>query len=167
MLGRQGDPYGKFAIPPGVLRDRHERSKYMDNIFMEHKDSLTPYTKEDFEFPGVSVEGVTFSNRLETHFEEFHYSLINATDNTAEIADGKTEGMDFHLVIFVSDGAKDAAVDGLHESTTFNHYGSQDGTYPDNQPHGYPLDRHVDDECIITGVSNFMSMDIKVYHIEE
>ena len=80
---------------------------------------------------------------------------------------GKTEGMDYHIVVFVSDGAKDAAVDGLHESTTYNHYGCHDGTYPDNQPHGYPLDRRVDDERIITGVSNFKAVDVKVYHVED
>ncbi|MPD05237.1 Hemocyanin C chain [Portunus trituberculatus] len=266
----------------------------MDNIFREHKDSLTPYTKEELEFPGISVDSITISNRLETHFEDFEYSLINAVDDTTEIEDvpikaivsrlthndfkvdvgitnnndhevmatvrvfawpkydnnhvefpfnegrwnaielakfwtklgrgsntitrdsthtgvtvpdvpsfqtlidmtdealgsgsalhledyesglglpnrfllpkGKTEGMDFHVVVFVSDGAKDAAVDGLHESTTFNHYGCHDGTYPDNQPHGYPLDRRVDDERIITGVSNFKAVDVKVYHVEE
>ncbi|MPC39283.1 Hemocyanin C chain [Portunus trituberculatus] len=267
---------------------------YMDNIFREHKDSLTPYTKEELEFSGVSVNDITFSNRLETHFEDFEYNLINAVDDTAEIPDvpistvvdrlthndftvtldisnnndhdvlatvrafawpkydnnhvefsfndgrwnaiemdkfwvkltpgkntikrsskesavtvpdvpsfqtlidkanealtsgselhleeyhsslglpnrfllpkGKSEGMDFHVVAFVSDGAKDGAVDGLHESTTFNHYGCNDGTYPDNQPHGYPLDRRVDDERIITGVSNFKAVDVKVYHVEE
>ncbi|XP_045137652.1 hemocyanin subunit 2-like [Portunus trituberculatus] len=303
MLGRQGDPHGKFALPPGVLEHFETATrdpaffrlhKYMDNIFREHKDSLTPYTKEELEFSGVSVNGITFSNRLETHFEDFEYNLINAVDDTAEIPDvpistvvdrlthndftvtldisnnndheilavvrafawpkydnnhvefsfndgrwnaiemdkfwvklasgknevkrsskesavtvpdvpsfqtlidkanealtsgselhleeyysslglpnrfllpkGKTEGMDFHVVVFVSDGAKDAGVDGLHESTTFNHYGCHDGTYPDNQPHGYPLDRRVDDERIITGVSNFKAVDVKVYHVEE
>ncbi|XP_037773167.1 uncharacterized protein LOC119568798 [Penaeus monodon] len=47
-------------------------------------------------------------------------------------------GLEFDLVVAVTDGAADAAVDGLHENTEFNHYGSP-GKYPDNRPHGYPL----------------------------
>nr|ALF44611.1 hemocyanin [Eriphia verrucosa] len=302
MLGRQGDPHGKFDLPPGVLEHFETATrdpaffrlhKYMDNIFREHKDSLPPYTKEELEFPGIAVDSISFSNRLETYFENFEYSLINAVDDTEQIPDvpisttvprlahkdftaefgitnnnendvmatvrvfawpkydnnhvefsfddgswnaieldrfwtkltpghntitrssrdsavtvpdvpsfqtlmtkteqalasgsalhledfhsslglpnrflipkGKSEGMEFHLVVFASDGAKDAAVDGLHQITTFHHYGLHDGTYPDHQPHGYPLDRHVDDERIITGVTNFKAIDVKVYHVE-
>ncbi|XP_063862159.1 hemocyanin subunit-like [Scylla paramamosain] len=303
MLGRQGDPHGKFALPPGVLEHFETATrdpaffrlhKYMDNIFREHKDSLPPYTKEDLEFPGVSIDSIALNNRLETHFEDFEYSLINAVDDTTDVEDvpidavisrlthndfnieigitnnnghevmaavrifgwpkydnnhvefpfnegrwnaieldkfwiklargpnkitrsstqsgvtvpdvpsfqtlidmtdealasgsalhlenyesglglpnrfllpkGKTEGMEFHIVFFVSDGTKDGAVEGLHESTTFNHYGCYDGKYPDNRPHGYPLDRRVDDERIINGVSNFKAVDIKVFHVED
>nr|AAW57892.1 hemocyanin subunit 4 [Metacarcinus magister] len=303
MLGRQGDPHGKFDLPPGVLEHFETATrdpaffrlhKYMDNIFREHKDSLTPYTKDELEFPGIEIDSFSLSNRLETYFEDFEYSLINAVDDTAEIADvpistvvkrlthksftakcvinnnnehdviatvrifawpkydnnhvefsfndgrwnaiemdkywtkltpgpntitrssmdssvtvpdvpsfltliekteeavssgselhledyvsglglpnrfllskGTTKGMDFHLVVFVSDGAKDAAIDGLLENTSFNHYGAHSGKYPDKQPHGYPLDRRVDDKRIITGVTNFKGMDVKVYHVEE
>ncbi|XP_050687742.1 hemocyanin subunit-like [Eriocheir sinensis] len=303
MLGRQGDPHGKFDLPPGVLEHFETATrdptffrlhKYMDNIFREHKDSLTPYTKQELEFPGVAVDSIAVSNRLETHFEDFEYNLINAVDDTTEISDvpistvvsrlthndfsieigatnnndkevsatvrifawpkydnngvqfsfndgrwnaieidrfwtklapgantisrsskdsavtvpdvpsfqtlvdkaeealssgselhleefasglglpnrflipkGKTQGMEFHVVVFISDGEQDAAVEGLHTSTTFNHYGAADGKYPDNRPHGYPLDRRVDDQRIITSVSNFKAADVKVYHVEE
>ncbi|KAG0724993.1 Hemocyanin C chain [Chionoecetes opilio] len=302
VLGRQGDPHGKFNLPPGVLEHFETATrdpaffrlhKYMDNIFREHKDSLTPYTKTDLEFPGISIDSVSLSSRLETSFEDFEYSLINAVDDTADIADvpistivhrlthkdftaeavitnnegeevmatvrvfawpkydnnhvefsfndgrwnaieldrfwvklapgantitrsskdssvtvpdipsfktlmdkteaalssgselhleefasglglpnrfliskGKTEGMDFNLVLFVSDGAKDAAIEGLHENLAYIHYGGAGGKYPDNRPHGYPLDRRVDDERIITGLTNFKSMEVKVYHHE-
>ncbi|XP_050687730.1 hemocyanin subunit-like [Eriocheir sinensis] len=303
MLGRQGDPHGKFDLPPGVLEHFETATrdpaffrlhKYMDNIFREHKDSLTPYTTQELEFPGVAIDSVTLSNRLETHFEDFEYSLINAVDDTPQVDDvdistivprlthsdfsvslgvtnnngkevsatvrafawpkydnngveysfndgrwnaieldkfwvklspgantitrsgkdsavtvpdvpsfkdlieqteaalssgsalhlekyhsglglpnrflipkGNTQGMEFHVVFFLSDGEEDAAVDGLHDSTSFNHYGCADGKYPDNRPHGYPLDRRIDDERIITGVTNFKAVDVKVYHIEE
>ena len=101
----------------------------------------------------------------ELHLEEYHSSL--GLPNRFLLSKGKTEGMDFHLVVFVSDGAKDAAIDGLHEISSFHHYGTHDGKYPDNRPHGYPLDRRVDDERIITGLSNFKAVDVKVYHVED
>uniref|UniRef100_A0A0P4VW35 Hemocyanin C-terminal domain-containing protein n=1 Tax=Scylla olivacea TaxID=85551 RepID=A0A0P4VW35_SCYOL len=100
----------------------------------------------------------------ELHLEEYHSSL--GLPNRFLLPKGTTEGMDFHFVVFVSDGSEDMAVAGLHESTSFNHYGCHDGKYPDKKPHGYPLDRRVDDERIITGVSNFKAMDIKVFHTE-
>ncbi|XP_050687766.1 hemocyanin subunit-like [Eriocheir sinensis] len=303
MLGRQGDPHGKFDLPPGVLEHFETATrdpaffrlhKYMDNIFREHKDSLTPYTKQELEFPGVAVDSIAVSNRLVTHFEDFEYNLINAVDDTPEINDvpistivprlnhndftldigvtnnngnevsatvrifawpkydnngvlipfnegrwnaieldkfwtklapgantitrsskasavtvpdipsfktlidkteealssgaalhledfvsglglpnrflipkGNTEGLTFHLVVFLSDGDQDAAVDGLHDSTTFNHYGCADGKYPDNRPHGYPLDRRVDDERIFTTATNYKDVDVTVFHVED
>ncbi|XP_050730138.1 hemocyanin subunit-like isoform X2 [Eriocheir sinensis] len=96
MLGRQGDPHGKFDLPPGVLEHFETATrdpaffrlhKYMDNIFREHKDSLEPYTKEDLVFPDVSIDSVAIAEPLETFFEEFEYSLVNAVDDTIEIDD--------------------------------------------------------------------------------
>merc|ERR1712002_1020576 len=96
VLGRQADPRGKFDLPPGVLEHFETATrdpsffrlhKYMDSIFKEHKDSLTPYTKEELEFAGVAVSEVTIEGELETYFEDFEYNLINAVDDTEEIAD--------------------------------------------------------------------------------
>ncbi|MPC71025.1 Hemocyanin C chain [Portunus trituberculatus] len=302
MLGRQGDPHGKFDLPPGVMEHFETATrdpaffrlhKYMDNIFREHKDSLTPYTKEELEFSGVSVNSITIKSKLTTFFENYTYSLVNAVNDSPYAGDvpintviprlahnefqteykidnnnerevtatmrvfmwpkydnnkvefsfnegrwhaieidkfwvklspgqnsftrsskdsaitvpdvpsfqmlinktkeamisgselrldeyhsslgipnrfllpkGTTEGMDFQFVVFVSDGSKDMAVEGLLENTSFNHYGCHDGKYPDKMPHGYPLDRRVDDERIITGVSNFKTMVVKVFHTD-
>ena len=105
------------------------------------------------------------SSGSELHLEEYVSGL--GLPNRFLLPKGMTQGMTFQLVVFVSDGAKDAAIDGLHENTSFNHYGTHTGKYPDKQPHGYPLDRRVDDERIITGVSNFKVQDLKVYHVEE
>lgn len=110
----------------------------------------------------VKAADEALASGSELHLEEFTSGL--GLPNRFLISKGNSEGMDFHLVVFVSDGEKDAAVDGLHENTSFNHYGCADGKYPDNRPHGYPLDRRVDDERIITGVTNFKAMDVKVYH---
>ena len=100
----------------------------------------------------------------ELHLEEYRSSL--GLPSRFLLPKGTTEGMDFQFVVFVSDGSKDMAVEGLVENTSFNHYGCHDGKYPDKMPHGYPLDRRVDDKRIITGVSNFKTMDVKVYHTE-
>jgi len=96
VLGRQGDPVGKFKQPPGVM-EHFETStrdpaffrlhKYMNNIFKEFKDRLPPYTFEELNFEGVSIESVNIEGSLETYFEDFEFSLINAVDDTAEIAD--------------------------------------------------------------------------------
>ncbi|XP_069954003.1 hemocyanin subunit-like [Cherax quadricarinatus] len=299
ILGRQGDPQGKYGLPPGVLEHFETATrdpaffrlhKYMDNIFREHKDSLTPYTKEELEFGGVAIENVVIDGALETYFEDFEYSLLTAVDDTVEIDDvditttvsrlnhkdfsykidvmnnndkevlatvrifalphrdnngivypfnegrwraieldrfwrklrpgvnhivrkstesavtvpdvpsfqsliqkahaaltsggqldldkyesalglpnrfllpkGNSDGMEFDLVVAVTDGTADAAVDNLHRNSKFNHYGYQ-GVYPDNQPHGYPLDRRVDDERIFHEISNFKQITVKVYN---
>jgi len=96
VLGRQGDPHGKYLLPPGVLEHFETATrdpsffrlhKYMDNIFKEHKDSLPPYTKEELTFEGANVDALSVDGELETFFEDFEYSLHNAVDDTEEIAD--------------------------------------------------------------------------------
>ncbi|KAK4289520.1 hypothetical protein Pmani_037512 [Petrolisthes manimaculis] len=299
MLGRQGDPHGKYDLPPGVLEHFETATrdpaffrlhKYMDNIFKEHKHSLPAYTKEELEFTGVAVDSIGVEGPLETYFEDFEYSLLNAVDDTVEIDDvdistfvprlnhkdftvkidvtnnngetvdgtvrifayprfdnnhvkftlnegfwnaieldkfwvklapganhivrkpsessltvpdvpcfkslieqadaalasgselhleefesslglpnrflvpkGNSNGMEFVLIAFVSDGKADAAVENLHTNTVFNHYGLE-GKYPDNRPHGYPLDRHIDDERLINELPNWSHSIVKVFN---
>merc|ERR1711887_535297 len=96
VLGRQGDPRGKFKMPPGVM-EHFETStrdpsffrlhKYMNNIFKEFKDRLEPYTFDDLNWDGVTIESVEIEGSLETYFEDFEFSLINAVDDTTEIPD--------------------------------------------------------------------------------
>nr|XP_053640575.1 hemocyanin subunit-like [Cherax quadricarinatus] len=299
VLGRQGDPHGKYDLPPGVLEHFETATrdpaffrlhKYIDNIFREHKDSLTPYTEEELEFNGVAINNVAIDGTLETFFEDFEYSLVTAVDDTPEVPDvaistivsrlnhkdfsfnidvtnnndhevlatvrifawphrdnngivypfnegrwraieldrfwrklspganhivrkstesavtvpdvpsfkslvektkaalasgsqldlhdyesavglpnrflipkGNSGGLELDLVVAVTDGKADAAVENLHENTVFNHYGYH-GVYPDNRPHGYPLDRRVDDERIFHDLSNFHQQTVKVYN---
>lgn len=96
LLGRQGDPKGKFKLPPGVMEHFETATrdpaffrlhKYMDGIFKEHKDSLPPYTQEELEFPGVEIESVTVEGELETFFEDFEFSLANAVDHNINIGE--------------------------------------------------------------------------------
>ncbi|XP_047499441.1 hemocyanin subunit-like [Penaeus chinensis] len=298
VLGRQADPHGKYALPPGVLEHFETATrdpsffrlhKYMDNIFKEHKDSLPPYSKEELTFTGVNVENLSVDGELETFFEDYEYSLINAVDDTEEIADveistyvprlnhkdfaynievtnnngkevlttvrifawphrdnngieytfdegrwnaieldkfwvklspgsnhivrkssesavtvpdvpsfdtlfkkaeaalgggdagltefesatgipnrfllpkGNEQGLEFDLVVAVTDGEADAAVEGLHDNTDFIHYGSH-GKYPDNRPHGYPLDRKVPDDRVFEDLPNFKHIQVKVFN---
>merc|ERR1719167_1586313 len=96
VLGRQADPHGKFDLPPGVLEHFETATrdpsffrlhKYMDNIFKEHKDTLTPYTSEELEFKGVHIDNFNIEGILETYFEDFEYNLLNALDDTEEVED--------------------------------------------------------------------------------
>merc|ERR1712212_151775 len=96
VLGRQGDPHGKFKMPPGVMEHFETATrdpsffrlhKYMNNIFKEFKDRLEPYTYDELNFEGVSIEDVHIEGSLETYFEDFEFSLTNAVDDTTEIPD--------------------------------------------------------------------------------
>nr|ADE58571.1 hemocyanin HC2 [Limnoria quadripunctata] len=96
ILGRQGDPHGKFNMPPGVMEHFETATrdpsffrlhKYMDNIFKEHKDSLPPYTKEEVEFPDVAITAVGVEGKLETFFEDFEFNLLMGVDDTEEVED--------------------------------------------------------------------------------
>ena len=94
LLGRQGDPHGKFKLPPGVMEHFETATrdpaffrlhKYMDNLFKEHKDSLPAYTKEELDFSGVSLESVSVDGVLETFFEDFEFDLGNAVETSDKI----------------------------------------------------------------------------------
>merc|ERR550519_1397839 len=96
VLGRQGDPHGKFKQPPGVMEHFETATrdpaffrlhKYMNNIFKEFKDRLPPYTKEDFLWEGVDLQSIEVEGSLETYFEDFEFSLLNAVDDTVEVPD--------------------------------------------------------------------------------
>merc|ERR1712042_377899 len=96
VLGRQGDPKGKFNQPPGVMEHFETATrdpaffrlhKYMNNIFKEFKDRLPPYTYDELNFEGVTISDVQIEGSLETYFEDFEFSLLNAVDDTEEIAD--------------------------------------------------------------------------------
>ncbi|XP_015605372.1 hemocyanin A chain [Cephus cinctus] len=95
MLGQITDPKGKFNLPPGVMEHFETATrdpaffrlhKYIDNIFKEHKDSLSPYTQEELSFSGVQITDVEVSS-LNTFFEDFDVDLLNALDDTVDLED--------------------------------------------------------------------------------
>ena len=94
ILGRQADPHGKFNLPPSVMEHFETATrdpaffrlhKYMDNIFKEHKDSLTPYTAAEIGFSGVHLKSVTVDGELETFFEDFEFDLQMAVDSSEAV----------------------------------------------------------------------------------
>ena len=94
ILGRQSDPHGKFNLPPGVMEHFETATrdpaffrlhKYLDNIFQEHKDILTPYTKEEIDFPGVHLKSMGIDGELETFFEDFEFDLAMAVDGSEAV----------------------------------------------------------------------------------
>ncbi|CAL4113977.1 unnamed protein product, partial [Meganyctiphanes norvegica] len=96
VLGRQGDPHGKFKQPPGVMEHFETATrdpaffrlhKYMNNIFKEFKDRLPAYTYDELNFEGVDLEKIEVVGSLETYFEDFEFSLTNGVDDTQEIGD--------------------------------------------------------------------------------
>lgn len=98
------------------------------------------------------------------NLEEFESAL--GLPNRFLIPKGNSEGMEYVLIAFVSDGKADAAVADLHTNTVFNHYGYK-GTYPDKRAHGYPLDRHIDDERILDELPNWSHSIVKVFNYGE
>ncbi|XP_064089683.1 hemocyanin B chain-like [Macrobrachium nipponense] len=305
VLGRQSDPHGKYNMPPGVMEHFETATrdpsffrlhKYMDNIFKEHKDSLTPYTKEELDFAGVSVENIGIDGELKTYFEDYEFDLRNAVDSADGVGDvelkanihrlnhrkfsfvadvnnnnggpvlatlrlflcprydnngeeysfdegrwncieldkfwkkltpggnrivrkstdssvtvpdippfqtlidaadqavagngefhmpehqrscgipnrmllpkGKEQGMDFALILAVTDGSYDATHSDAAESEHGGSHalcGSHGEVYPDRRPMGFPLDRRIPDRRVYDETTNFKLTIVKVYHEE-
>lgn len=96
VLGRQGDPNGKFNMPPGVMEHFETATrdpsffrlhKYMDNIFKLHKNRLPVYTAEELDFKDVHLNHFSVQGNLETYFEDFEFDIVGAVDDTEKIAD--------------------------------------------------------------------------------
>ena len=94
LLGRQGDPHGKFNLPPSVMEHFETATrdpaffrlhKYMDGLFKDHKDSLPPYTAEEIGFEGIHLTGVSIDGELETYFENFEFDLAMAVDSSESV----------------------------------------------------------------------------------
>lgn len=92
-----------------------------------------------------------------------NYESATGIPNRFLLPKGNEQGLEFDLVVAVTNGQADAAVDGLHENTEFNHYGAH-GKYPDKRPHGYPLDRHVEDDRVFGELDNFGHIQVKIYN---
>ena len=128
LLGGQGDPHGKFKLPPGVMEHFETATcdpaffrlhKYMANLFKERKDSLPPYTKEELEFRGISLESASIDGVLETFFEDFEFDLGNAVESTYKIGRIDIMGIvhrlnhkpfDFHYEVNNNDAEKHGVI---------------------------------------------------------
>ncbi|XP_071532758.1 pseudohemocyanin-2-like [Panulirus ornatus] len=115
-----------------------------------------PSTKTLFDRAEEALRGST-----DMHLEQ--YESATGLPNRLLLPKGNEAGMDFMLVVAVTDGSADAAIDGLPTMTKFHHYGVN-GVYPDKKPHGYPLDRPVPDERVFREIPNFRQTVVKVYN---
>ncbi|XP_071532770.1 pseudohemocyanin-1-like [Panulirus ornatus] len=100
----------------------------------------------------------------ELHLEQFESAT--GLPNRLLIPKGNEAGVEFMLVVAVTDGAADAAIEGLPTMTKYHHLGVK-GVSPDRKPLGYPLDRRVPDERVFREIPNFKEAIVKVYNYGE
>jgi len=96
LLGRQCDPHGKFALPPGVMEHFETATrdpsffrlhKYMNNIIKEYKNTLPPYTAEELGYSNAEIVSVGVEGELVTYFENFEFDLLNGMDFSETVED--------------------------------------------------------------------------------
>jgi len=95
---------------------------------------------------------------------EFHRAC--GIPNRLLLPMGRPNGLEFALFVAVTDGSKDAAVEGLEKNEhggTHAQCGVHGEIYPDKRPLGYPLDRQIPDERILDKFPNFNKSIVKVY----
>ncbi|CAG7818443.1 unnamed protein product, partial [Allacma fusca] len=72
MIGNAHDPYNKFNEGFGVMRSPVVAIRdpaffrwhtFIDDLFEEHKQTLTPYTRDELVWPGVQVTNIEVSQR--------------------------------------------------------------------------------------------------------
>lgn len=92
LLGYALQPKNKNHLAPSALehsetslRDPafYQLYKYINSFFSNFKNSLPAYTKEDLQFPGVSIKKVEF-DKLVTHFDYFYSDISNAVHVSEE-----------------------------------------------------------------------------------
>uniref|UniRef100_A0A2P2HVZ7 Hemocyanin subunit 1 n=1 Tax=Hirondellea gigas TaxID=1518452 RepID=A0A2P2HVZ7_9CRUS len=100
------------------------------------------------------------------HLEEFERSC--GIPNRMLLPKGTTQGMEFALVVAVTDASEDSQHDSLEATEAHAHAqcGVIGETYPDHQPMGFPLDRHIPDERVFLHSGNVGYTIVKVFHKE-
>lgn len=101
----------------------------------------------------------------ELHLEEYERSC--GIPNRLLLPKGKTEGMDFLLLVAVTDGEVDTHhenIDEIELGGTHAHCGVRGQTFPDKRPMGYPLDRQIPDKRVFQQAPNIDSIFVKVFH---
>ncbi|XP_068211336.1 hemocyanin B chain-like [Palaemon carinicauda] len=79
---------------------------------------------------------------------------------------GKIDGMEFALILAVTDGSTDAlnAAAVSEQGGSHAHCGSHHEVYPDRRPMGFPLDRPIPDRRVLDETPNFKYRIVKVFH---
>jgi len=100
------------------------------------------------------------------HNEAFEHTC--GIPNRMLLPKGTPEGMEFALAVAVTDASADQGVDQLEklEHRSHGQCGIHGEKYPDSKPMGYPLDRKIVDDRIITHADTVMHTVVKVFHKE-
>ncbi|XP_018012847.1 hemocyanin-like [Hyalella azteca] len=98
-------------------------------------------------------------------FDFAHYARSCGIPNRMLLPKGTENGMEFALVVSVTDGESDEQHDALEDATTESHTqcGIHGEKYPDHQPMGFPLDRPIPDERVFLSSDNNAYTIVKVY----
>ena len=91
------------------------------------------------------------------------YESATGIPNRLLLPKGNEEGVEFRLLVAVSDAEKDINDESIITMNKYHHYGVR-GIQPDKRPFGYPLDRRVPDEHIVDEVPNIKETMVKVYN---
>merc|ERR1712121_69421 len=102
-------------------------------------------------------------------YDMHDYDRSCGIPNRMLLPKGMSHGMDFALMLVVTDGSYDAmhenAADSEHGGT-HSHCGAHGEMYPDKRPMGYPLDRPIPDRRVFDETTNFKYSFVKVFHDE-
>lgn len=104
------------------------------------------------------------ANGSELHLEE--YESASGLPNRLLLPKGTFGGMEYELVVFISDGEADVTNADIAQMKKFHHYGHH-GIYPDKKPHGYPFDRRVPDHHVYHDLHNLKETTVKVFDYGE
>lgn len=99
-------------------------------------------------------------------FDFAEYDRSCGIPNRMLLPKGNPSGMEFALVVSVTDGESDAQHDSLEHAGAHSHTqcGIHGEKYPDHQPMGFPLDRRIPDERIFLNADNNAYTIVKVFH---
>ena len=101
-------------------------------------------------------------------FDMHEHARSCGIPNRMLLPKGKRDGMEFALMLAITDGSVDLTHgdEGEHGGT-HAHCGSHGKDYPDKKPMGYPLDRAIPDKRVFDEIPNFKYTIVKVFHEEE
>nr|AST15995.1 cryptocyanin [Scylla serrata] len=91
------------------------------------------------------------------------YESATGIPNRLLLPKGNEEGVQFRLLVAVTDAEQDVNDESIITMNKYHHYGVR-GVQPDKRPFGYPLDRRVPDERIVDEVPNIKETMVKVYN---
>jgi hypothetical protein len=98
-------------------------------------------------------------------FDFARYTRSCGIPNRMLLPKGSATGMEFALVVSVTNGESDEQHDALEDATTQSHTlcGIHGEKYPDHQPMGFPLDRRIPDERVFLSSDNNAYTIVKIY----